>query len=101
MNILEIYWIIIVLIIFFYGLPLLLIKGKQKIFLSLGAGCGIFFLFSGIFVLFMKLFNLDNGEYPFFEKIAIALFISLPFVLVVNLVLALLYYFFWYRNKYK
>lgn len=92
MDIIRVYIILLVIGIIIYGIPLVLIKGKWKVLLSLGVGCGLFYLLSGIYILFMNFFNLDNGNYPFFEDVALAFFIGLPFMIIANLVLAIIYY---------
>jgi len=76
-----------------------MIKNKRRVFYSLGIGCILFYLSSGLFVIFMKLFHLNTGKHRFLSAIVIALLVSLPFVLIINLVLGLIYHFFWYRKK--
>lgn len=98
----ELYYIYIVLIgiiIILYGTPFYIIKGKNKVFYTLAVGTVLFYLFSGVFVYFTKLYGWDNGEYLFSDVIALALYVSLPFVLIVNIIIAILYYFIFRRNK--
>lgn len=101
MELYRIYVILIGIVIVLYGIPFYLVKSKKRVYLTLIIGTMLFYLFSGVFVFLMDLYSWDNGEYPFFEEVALALFVSLPFILIVNLVLAFFYYAFrrWIRPK--
>ncbi len=99
MELYKIYIVLIGIIIILYGTPFCIIKGKNKVYYTLAVGTVLFYLFSGVFVYFMKLYGWDNGKYLFSDLIALALFISLPFVLIVNIVIAILYYFLFKKNK--
>lgn len=92
MEIYEIYIVLIGIVIILYGIPFYFVKGKKKVYYSLFIGTVLFYLFSGVFVYFMDFYGWDNGEYPFSDLIVLALFVSLPFVLIVNLLIAFCYY---------
>ena len=99
MELYQIYIVLIGIIIILYGTPFYIIKGKNKVYYTLVFGTVLFYLFSGVFVYFMKLYGWDNGEYLFSDLIVVALYISLPFVLIVNVIIAILYYFIFRKNK--
>lgn len=94
MELYEVYLALIGIIIILYGIPFLFIKGKNRVYFTLIIGTILFYLFSGIFVYLMNAFNWDNGQYHFNDVLVLALFVSLPFVLVVNIIVALVYYLF-------
>ena len=52
-----------------------------------------------MFVFGMKLFDWDDGEHRGLSYFTIALFTAMPFILIVNLIVALLFYFFWFKNN--
>src|SRR5687768_5720581 len=95
----EIWMIIVGLFLIFFGIPLMLIKGKLRLFYSCGLGCLLFFLFTICIGFSLEAFDLKNGRYPFLSSIAISLFISLPFVLIVNLIISLAFYYLVYKKR--
>ena len=99
MELYQIYIVLIGIIIILYGTPFYIIKGKNKVYYTLVVGTVLFYLFSGVFVYFTNLYGWDNGKCFFCDLIALALFVSLPFVLIVNVVIAILYYFIFRKNK--
>lgn len=92
MKLYEIYGVLIGIIIILYGIPFVAIKGKKRVYFTLIIGTVLFYVFSGIFVCLMNAYNWDNGQHGFSDLVVLALFVSMPFVLIVNIILALLYY---------
>ena len=88
----EIYGVLIIELLIFYGIPFLFYRSKKKVYYSIITGTVIYYLFCFGIVYFMDLFDLDDGTHSFFDLILISVFISLPFVFFVSLGIILSYY---------
>jgi branched-subunit amino acid transport protein AzlD len=91
MEIIYVYIILAVIVLLTYGLPFLIIKKRKSFFIKLGLGTILFYLLIIIVVLLINLLSLDNGKYPIFEYIALAFYASLPFILIINLLLIFMF----------
>lgn len=94
MELAKVYILLIIFLVIIYGVPFIFFRGKGRIYLTLGIGCIMYYLIGAIFTFTMTEFQLDNGNYPFVDNMALVFYISLPFILISNLIIGLLFYFF-------
>ena len=92
MELYEIYIVLMILLMKFYGIPFYFLKIKNRVYYTLSIGTVAFYLFSAIFVYSMDLYGLNDGSHYFIDLIVLALFITLPFILIVNIGVALIYF---------
>lgn len=93
MELFDVYATLIGLISLLYVVPFFLIRRKDRFYLSLIIGTCLFYVLGAFFVYFTELYSWDDGTHPFCDAIAMALFISMPFVLLGGLVVGCGYYF--------